>query len=141
GAAAAAVTAANLAGTSITSATRTWTDLNRDFVPDCDFTDPNPKLECGRLSNAAFGGNDPTVATIDPSVLHGFGVRPYQWETTAALQRQIVEGWSVTASYVRRSLGNFTVTKNTTVSPADYDTYCITAPVDPRLPGGGGNQI
>src|SRR4029077_5000940 len=22
-----------------------------------------------------------------------------------------------------------------------YDPYCLTAPVDPRLPGGGGNQI
>jgi hypothetical protein len=27
------------------------------------------------------------------------------------------------------------------VTPADYSPYCITAPVDSRLPGGGGNQI
>jgi hypothetical protein len=27
------------------------------------------------------------------------------------------------------------------VSPSDYDPYCVTAPVDSRLPGGGGQQI
>jgi len=27
------------------------------------------------------------------------------------------------------------------VTPADYDPYCITAPVDARLPGGGGYQV
>ena len=30
---------------------------------------------------------------------------------------------------------------NLAVSPQDFDPFCITAPVDPRLPGGGGNQI
>ena len=25
--------------------------------------------------------------------------------------------------------------------PEGYDSYCVTAPRDPRLPGGGGNQI
>src|SRR5262249_4160537 len=34
-----------------------------------------------------------------------------------------------------------TVTDNLSVVPQDYDPYCITAPVDSRLPGGGGNQI
>jgi hypothetical protein len=27
------------------------------------------------------------------------------------------------------------------VTPADYDPFCITAPTDARLPGGGGNQV
>ena len=27
------------------------------------------------------------------------------------------------------------------MNPADYDPYCITAPSDPRLPGGGGQRI
>ena len=26
-------------------------------------------------------------------------------------------------------------------TPADYTPYCVTAPIDPRLPGGGGYQI
>jgi hypothetical protein len=33
------------------------------------------------------------------------------------------------------------VQTNTAVSPADFTQYCVTAPVDPRLPGGGGNQV
>jgi len=36
---------------------------------------------------------------------------------------------------------NFTATQNLATTPADYDPYCITAPVDPRLPGGGGYQV
>ena len=37
--------------------------------------------------------------------------------------------------------GNFTVTDNLLLTPDDFDPYCVTAPVDPRLPGGGGQQI
>jgi hypothetical protein len=33
------------------------------------------------------------------------------------------------------------VTDNLLVTPADYNPYCITAPRDPRLPGGGGYQV
>ena len=30
---------------------------------------------------------------------------------------------------------------NILVSPGDFDNYCVTAPSDPRLPGGGGYQV
>ena len=33
------------------------------------------------------------------------------------------------------------MTDNQLVTPADYDPYCVTAPVDTRLPGGGGYQV
>jgi hypothetical protein len=33
------------------------------------------------------------------------------------------------------------VVDNTMVQPSDYSTYCITAPTDTRLPGGGGYQV
>jgi hypothetical protein len=48
---------------------------------------------------------------------------------------------AVSAGYFRTSFGNQTVTDNELVTPADYDPYCLTAPSDQRLPGGGGNQI
>jgi hypothetical protein len=43
--------------------------------------------------------------------------------------------------YYRRWFGNFTVTDNVLVTPADYDSYCITVPVDSRLPSGGGETV
>jgi hypothetical protein len=43
--------------------------------------------------------------------------------------------------YFRTWYGNLTATLNQAVTSADYSAYCFTAPVDSRLPGGGGNQI
>src|SRR6185436_18701682 len=48
---------------------------------------------------------------------------------------------SMTASYWRSWMGNFFVTDNGAVAPTDYDPFSITAPVDRRLPGGGGYKI
>ena len=36
---------------------------------------------------------------------------------------------------------NFTATDNLDIAPGDYQPYCVTAPRDPRLPDGGGQQI
>ena len=43
--------------------------------------------------------------------------------------------------YFRTWYGGQLVTDNEAVPASDYDTYCITAPTDSRLPGGGGNRI
>src|SRR6185312_13451848 len=37
--------------------------------------------------------------------------------------------------------GAFVATDNTSVAPTDFDTFCITAPRDSRLPNGGGYQV
>src|SRR5262249_20471916 len=91
-------------------------------------------------ANAAFG-TGVTTTIPDPAIEKGFGVRPYDWQLTASVQRQVMPGVAVFAGYYRTWYGNFTVTDNLSVVPQDYDPYCITAPVDSRLPGGGGNQI
>ena len=49
-------------------------------------------------------------------------------------------GLALNVAYFRTWYSNFAVTDNLAVTPADYNPYCITAPVDSRLPGGG-NQI
>jgi len=41
----------------------------------------------------------------------------------------------------RTTLAEFPVTHNRLVTPADFDPFCVTAPVDCRLPGGGGYPI
>jgi hypothetical protein len=43
--------------------------------------------------------------------------------------------------YFRRAYGNFTATDNRSVAASDYDSFRVTAPSDPRLPGGGGYVI
>ena len=60
---------------------------------------------------------------------------------SSEIQHQLNDGMSLTAGYYRNWYGNFSVTDNLAVAPADYGTYCITAPPDPRLPGGGGYQV
>jgi hypothetical protein len=47
----------------------------------------------------------------------------------------------VTAGYYRSWHENFRLTDNVEVTPDDFSPYCITAPSDPRLPGGGGYQV
>jgi len=47
----------------------------------------------------------------------------------------------VTVGYFRTWYGNFRVTDNRAVTPADFDPYCVTVPTDVRLPGGGGSQL
>ena len=60
---------------------------------------------------------------------------------TTEVQHQIGPTMSVTAGYYRNWYGNFRVTDNLAVAPADFNPYCVTAPSDSRLPGGGGYQV
>ena len=92
------------------------------------------------MNNQNFGKNV-AATTYDPAFLNGWGKRPYDWEVQGAIQQELMPGMSVNVTYTRHWWGNFLVTDNTLVSPSDYSPFSVTAPVDPRLPGGGGNQI
>jgi hypothetical protein len=78
---------------------------------------------------------------VDAALKTGWGVRPYNWETTAGLQQQLWPGVAINAMYYRRWFGNFTTTDNLLVATGDFDPFCVTVPADGRLPGGGGNRI
>jgi hypothetical protein len=69
------------------------------------------------------------------------GIAPYNWQTSASVQHELRPGLAVNVGYFRTWYGNFQVTDNVLVTPADFDPFCITAPVDARLPNGGGYQI
>jgi hypothetical protein len=71
----------------------------------------------------------------------GFGKRRNNWEFSTSLTQELMSRVSAEIAYYRRAQGNFLATDNLKVTPADYDPYCVTAPMDPRLPGGGGNKI
>jgi hypothetical protein len=127
--------------------TRAWTDANRNFVPDCDLLNPNAQDlrasggdACGVLSNTSFGRNVLTN-NFAPGVLNGWGVRPSDWNLTASVQHQIGRRSSIDVTYVRRSYDGFFVADNLEVQAADLTPFSIVAPLDPRLPGGGGYVV
>ncbi|MBM3777485.1 MAG: TonB-dependent receptor [Acidimicrobiia bacterium] len=119
---------------------RTWADRNGDFVPQGDPLNPVANGELGPSPNNNFGKPNITVR-YDPDWTNGFQVRSFQWETTVGIQHEIMSGLSAQATYYRRSYRNFTVIDNQAVAPTDYSPFCVTAPSDARLPGGGGHEI
>jgi hypothetical protein len=69
--------------------------------------------------------------------LSGWGVRPYDWQFSASVQQELMPRVAVEVGYSRRWWGNFTVTDNLAVTPADFDLYTRTAPSHPELPSSG----
>jgi hypothetical protein len=124
---------------SVLVVSRSWKDTTGNFSPACDLKNPLMNGDCGQISDLNFGQNNPNAITYNDKLTHG--LRSANWETTALVQRQLAKSLSVSAGYYRRTFGNFMVTDNTLVTPADYTEYCITAPSNPQLPQGGGNRI
>jgi len=127
--------------TSVLNTARTWNDANGNYVPDCDLTNFTANGECGLINNENFGKNNPRASRWDEDLLRGFARRTYAWDFGAEVQHELRPGLSVTGGYYRNWSGNFRTTDNLAVTPADYTPFCITAPVDPRLPGGGGYEV
>ena len=127
---------ANPAANIALSATRSWTDTNGDFVPECNFTVVAKNGECGPLSNVNFGNSIPTTQYAPDALT----TRGYNWEFQAGIQHELVSRVSVAATYARRWYGNLRATQNTAVSTANFSSYCLTAPTNAGLPGGGGYQ-
>ena len=130
----------NPINTSVNSVTRRWDDTNGNLIPDCDLGNFGQNLECGPINNQNFGGLNVTTR-YDSDVLEGFGVRGYNWEVNTEVQHQLTNEVAVTAGYYRNWYGNFRATDNLEVAPVDFTTYCITAPSNPGLPGGGGYPV
>jgi hypothetical protein len=133
--------AANPVVTSVLSATRTWGDANHNYVPDCNFSIPGTNGECGPISNLNFRLNNPNATHSYSTVLNGFDKSPYNWELMTGVQHEVRPGLAATASFFRHWFGNFYTTNNAALTATSFDSYCVAAPMDPRLPGGGGNQI
>jgi hypothetical protein len=120
---------ANPAASITTNATRTWADINGDFLPQ--------ENELGALSSSTFGQSVIT-RRYDDEVPK---TRGYNWEISTSVQHELATRVSMNVGYFRRWYGNKQTTDNLLIGPEDHDPYCVTAPVDSRLPNGGGYQI
>jgi len=131
----------NPVNTSVNSTNRSWNDANRNFVPDCDLTNFAANGECGPIDNQNFGKVNPNATRIADDYRRGWGTREYTWDFATELQHEVRRGMSLTLGYYHNRDGGFHVMRNEAVGPGDFDPYCIAAPRDPRLPGGGGYEV
>ena len=120
----------------VTTASRSWSDLNSNYVVDCDILNPAAQTvpggdTCGALTgNALNFGKPGGLDAGEPGPVERLG-RP---AGRLAVGRQPGAGAaprvSLDVGYNRRWWGNYTVTDNTLVGPADYQKWTILAPND-----------
>jgi hypothetical protein len=106
---------------------------------DCDLASPLANGECGPLTgnSANFGNLNPNLTTVNPAILQGWGIRPYDWQFGASVQQELLPRVSLEVSYNRRWFGNFFVTDNVLTKASDYNPWTLTVPQNANLPGGG----
>ena len=138
--------------TQVNSANRSWNDENGNLSPDCDLTNFAANGECGGISNLNFGTNNPNALQYSEDLTEGFGNRDYLWDLSAEVQHELAQGMSMTVGYYRNWSNHFRglprgdfrtvyLLDNLALTPNDFDPYCITAPLDARLPEGGGYEV
>jgi hypothetical protein len=86
-------------------------------------------------------GNPFSTTTVNPAVLHGWGIRPYDWQYSVEVQHEVIPRVAVDVAYNRRVWGNHFFTDNRALTPADFDTVTINAPSNANLPNGGGYPV
>ena len=125
------------------STTRNWTDVNGDGLPQvspgCSY--PSAGCELSAPANNAFG-TTLTTTHFDPELETGWFKRRNNWEVSSSITQEIRSNVSAEVAFFRRAQGHFQITDNQVVAPADFQSFCVTAPSDPRLPSGvSGQQI
>ncbi|MGH9254550.1 MAG: carboxypeptidase regulatory-like domain-containing protein [Vicinamibacterales bacterium] len=125
-----------------TTTTRSWADANGNFVPDCDLRNRLVNGECGQWADLTFGQIRESNTRFADDARGGFNLQNYNWQGSVTVQHQLLENMGLEVAYFRTWYGGFQAVDNERVTPADYDPFCITAPVDSRLPSSvSGKQI
>jgi hypothetical protein len=69
------------------------------------------------------------------------GKPPNVWSTGVSVQQELLKGLALNVGFFRNSWGNLSMVDNTLTAATDYTPFSINAPLDPRLPGGGGQRV
>jgi len=119
-----------------TTANRTFIDFNGNHVPDCNMKLNAANGECIAADLGNFA-NPNAVAIINPAVLSGWGVRPYDWQFGVSVQQEIAPRTSVEVGWARRQFSNFFVSDNINIGPSDFTLTTVTAPTNSKLANSG----
>ena len=126
-----------------TMSTRPWlnpTNFNFTNSPGCNLANPAAQPDCGPLANQSFG-TELFTTNYDPNMVTGWGTRPDVWSFGLSVQQELLPRVALTVGFFRNSWGNLSIVDNSLTSASDYTSYGIAAPLDPRLPGGGGYPV
>jgi Carboxypeptidase regulatory-like domain len=133
----------------ILTGTRTWSDTNGNFIPDCNLSNPNAQGptqtganfavdSCGPANPALYANSPTTQPAGLSSSRYGWNVRPYAWEFDITAQHELGKGVSVYGGYFRRWFGNFLVTDDLNHAASDYETFSISPGSIPASPASAG---
>jgi hypothetical protein len=121
-----------------TRADRSWNDSNRNYMTDCDLMSQAANGECGAIANRNFGTLNAGL-TYSDELLND--LRPWDTQIGVAIQQELMPRVAVEVQFNKRWWYGHYVTRNLAVQSSNFTRYSITAPTDPRLPGGGGYTI
>ena len=110
------------------------------------------RRSAGRSVTSSSGKARPDALEANPNLTKGSGNRDYYWDTVVELQHELAPGMSLLLGYNRNWSDHFRglprgdfrtvyLRDNTSITADDFEPYCIIAPIDSRLPGGGGYEV
>ncbi len=112
---------------------RAWNDLNGDRT----VVNPDGTIQVNEITGGTANFGLPSSNLRTDENLR----REYQWEYALTLEHELLPQLSVSGGYHRRTYHNLLITDNQNLGLDDWIPVQITAPLDDRLPGGGGFPI
>jgi hypothetical protein len=131
----------NLTPSDVAPMTRAWRDFNGDGIIQGDPLNTQANGEFILNDGDPNFGLPVLTVSVDPEYGKGWGMRTANWEYSGSVEHELLSNVQVEFAYYYRKFFLNEALDNVNLSPADYDTFSVTVPADPRLPNGGGYVI